>query len=820
MHAQSSLNTIQTRAVTHSGGPLCILAGAGSGKTRVVIHRIAHLIENEYQPPWSILAVTFTNKAAGEMRSRIEALVPGAGEQVQVGTFHSMAARYLRRFGPLINVSSSFVIYDQDDQKRMMRRIVDRNGWSRDWIRAILHRIDLWQCEGLSPRDIPSSTWDPVEEKAKQAFEVYQDELAKMDALDFGSLLVKWRDLLHADGSAEIKRRTRHLLVDEYQDTNGVQADIVRAFAQSALSVTVVGDDDQAIYGWRGAKADNLRQFVDRTKNASLIRLEENYRSTQHILDAANAIIQHNQMRLGKQLKAVRPKGVPVTLLKCRDDLDEARTIIRLIQDHAHEGASLQDVAILYRTNAHSRVFEDELRKAELPYRLIGGFRFYDRKEIKDVLATLRCAINPKSTIDTLRVLTAVPRGIGAKSLEKIQRLATEHQCSLLEVMNDEAAMQEAKIGKKIRTAAFSLASAIFELQRQIMPQPNHDADETSAQLNAQEAVKQAIQVSQIGDHFQHEGTPEAEGRLENLAALISAAAQYVEDAQLRGHDPHALGFLEAASLLEAEEQNRKGEKSTGPQVTLMTLHAAKGLEFKLVFLVGWEEHGFPHARALENFEEDKEQLEEERRLAYVGITRAQERLMISWAGRRMVQGNIRNRQPSRFLRELPPSATQGDRAFPASIPPRTFHHEPHVSQPSDTSDDEQVIEYDPEFEPDAPAQKRPKKTRLFFDDSSETDAVHDFRQRAIQRAQEGRTQATHHTDHAPASLTAPVDCDDDLQGFSRGMRVTHSRYGDGVIIGFRGAGRRLAALVRFGENATPRVIICRFLTPAAAMTE
>lgn len=816
MTAPPVLNAIQQSAVTYKHGPLCILAGAGSGKTRVVIHRIAHLIEKEFQPPWSILAVTFTNKAAEEMRKRIDFLCPGAGPEVQVGTFHSMAARLLRRHGSWVGVPSSFVIYDQDDSKRLMRRIVDRHKWPRDCIRPILHRIDLWQCEGLSPEEIPSSPWDPMEEKAIAAFDLYRQELSHMEALDFGGLLVKWRDLLHHKRALEIRSGVRHLLVDEYQDTNRVQAEIVGAFVSTTKTVTVVGDDDQAIYGWRGASADNLRDFVHKTPNASLMRLEENYRSTEHILAAADGIIRHNDLRLGKVLRPVRGSGRRVRLMRCRDDINEARQVIRMMQDHLHQGGSLDEVAVLYRTNAHSRLFEDELRRSELAYRLVGGTRFYDRKEIKDVLATLRCALNPKSTIDTLRMLTAIPRGIGARSLEKFQHIAVEYGLALLEVMHDDNLMAQHQIGPRIRKAARALSTDLFDLRQKILPADHPDASPSRICINAQEAVVQTIAISKIADRLQQDGTLEAEGRLENLAALVSAAAQYVEDVQARNASDDVVGFLEAASLLEAEEQNQR--HAAGPKATLMTLHAAKGLEFPMVFLVGWEEHGFPHSRALENGEENQEQLEEERRLAYVGITRAEERLVITWAGRRMVQGNARTRHPSRFLRELPRNAVEGDRpqfSHHADVSSEVRHHTPY----GDPAFFEPRVEYDPDHAPQVRKKQGRKTTLQQLESDAPIDAA-SFRKKAIENTvspdrHKLRPKETSPEDRDPTD-TSPRD----LGGFARGAKVSHLRYGEGVIVGFRGAGRRLCALVRFGRDQTPRMIVCRFLSLASRPKE
>lgn len=824
MDIAQHLSPVQFEAATHVASPVCILAGAGSGKTRVVTHRIAHLIEHHQVRPRQILAVTFTNKAAGEMRSRIDQLVPGAGPAVQVGTFHGMAARFLRRFGDAIGVPSSFLIYDQDDAQRLLRRVlVDEMNLTRDLVRPVGMLIEGWQSEGLGPGEVSGVQWNPLEDKARQAYGLYMERLAGMKALDFGSLLVKLRDLLRVPAGDEIRRRVNHLMVDEYQDTNRVQAEIVLKLAKSAATVAVVGDDDQAIYGWRGASADNLKNFLQALPGSKLVRLEDNYRSTRTILDAANGIIALNESRLGKTLRATGAAGSPIRLLKASNDVDEARQVVGQIQRLLQQGQRLDQVAILYRTNALSRPFEDELRRQHLPYRIVGGLRFYDRKEVKDVLATLRAAINPASDVDTLRMLAAVPRGIGDTSLAKIQLAASTHGLSLLAVMQSTNLLEETGVGPRIRQKALTVAETMGELSSKVVGE---------GALSAKQAIALAIETSGVSDRLEAEGTPDAESRLENLHQLLSAAAQHDTDMELAGEPAHALGFLEAASLL--GDDGKKDENEA--QLTLMTLHAAKGLEFPTVFLVGMEEHGFPHSRAIVDGA-DPHELEEERRLAYVGITRAEERLFLSWAQRRMVQGSVRPRQPSRFLSEIPEDVLGGDLLprrsrellgfSPGFLPAVTgggLWEEEGAGQ--EASSHEPYVEYD--------ASSFPPRKRRRWTFHSESDEAEEppsasgsplrAREQSLERIRErlslGRKPA------APPAAAAGVQVE--LNGDARaaaegealqlapGVRVEHASFGLGTVVSMRGQGRMLAALVRFDEGKAPRVIIARHLQLAS----
>ncbi len=739
MHNSQYLNSAQLEAVTTIDRPVCILAGAGTGKTRVITYRIAYLIEQRGAQPNQILGVTFTNKAAMEMRARVEVLLPGLGRYVQLGTFHGLAARILRKLGPLVDVPSSFLIYDQDDSERLLKQIASqRLNLSRDHVGPFLAQIDSWRNEGILPKDVPS-TYDPKIGKAVELYHLYLQGMQEIGAVDFNGLLLKWRELTeHEEGLAYLHNQYRHILVDEYQDTNSVQAQIVLALARGAETIAIVGDDDQSIYSWRGANAGNMQQFLDKLPNVKLIRLEENYRSTREILTAANGVIAKNQGRIGKNLIAVRGSGEAVRVMQLFNDRREAQQIIHMIEEELVRGRSLDDFAILMRTNAMSRPFEDSLRQIRMPYRLIGGVKFYDRKEVKDVLATLRVALNPKSDIDLQRSLAAVSRGVGDTSVKKALDIARKHTVSLMEVLRRPELLQEAGIAPRTCKKVVEFAGHIADLGQKA----------AASETTADEAIALAIDVSGVAQMLQAENTEEADDRLENLSQLLAAAKQHVEDAQLANADANAQSFLEAAALLSSSDE--VGENESNGAVTLMTLHAAKGLEFDTVYMVGLEEYGFPHARALEEGA-DPNQLEEERRLAYVGMTRARKRLFITYVQRRMIRGSVKGRVPSRFLRELPRDVVEGD--LPVA---RTY--ESYTPMQST----QQAPQYEG-FEPD-PA----------FLDSAEP----------------------------PSRL-------------SIGARVWHGAFGGGVVLDQQGSGRLLRALVRFDMDGKKRTIIARHLRVA-----
>ena len=760
----SLLNKAQLEAVTTVSAPLCILAGAGTGKTRVITHRIAYLIEHGADPE-NILGVTFTNKAATEMRERVDRILPGVAHRVMLGTFHGVSARILRRYGFYVDVPASFLIYDADDSQKILKKIAaDLFNIGREFLDFYQQQIEKWQNEGILPNQVQSDG-DYRLMRAKELYDAYWRELLRIGALDFNGLLLKWHELLlHPEGSKRLFAQFRHILVDEYQDTNALQANIVQLLGKQAKTIAIVGDDDQSIYSWRGAKASNMQKFMDDMPQAYLVKLEANYRSTSTILSAANAVIANNANRLGKNLIAVGAVGVPVRLMRAFHDRQEADMIVSLIEDEVGRGHSLYEFAVLMRTNGQSRPFEEALRKARLPYRLIGGIKFYDRKEVKDVLATLRVALNPKSDVDFQRAISAVPRGIGEASVKKIQEIAKQKELSLMQAMLIPDLLNEVGISSKTASKMQAFSGSLQELGRQCAPnsEPVEEATQKKAdrqgnfwseptsqpviqhrQLNAEEAIAMAAQMSGVAERLQEDKSDEAQDRLDNIGQLLSAAQQYVEDAIMMGNDSSALGFLEATALLSSVDDIKAQEKVDGA-LTLMTLHAAKGLEFDVVFMVGMEEYGFPHARALGE-DANPNDLEEERRLAYVGMTRARKRLYLTYAQRRMIHGVVKGRVPSRFLRELPRAITVGD------IPPDRYEQKDVDFGVSNTKI---RMELDPDYAQD-------------------------------------------------------MQNDDEL---SRGTRVLHTTFGSGTVLEKRGSGRLSRATVRFDHDGKERAIITKHL--------
>jgi len=868
------LSPSQFEAATRLDAPVCILAGAGSGKTRVITHRIAWLMTDKRETAESILAVTFTNKAAGEMRERVERLVPGRGSRVLLGTFHGLAARLLRRFGRIVDVPPGFVIYDADDAERLLQRLLTNDlNIAKEAAGPIGRLIDGWQCEGLGPRDVPVGH-ELIFNDALKAYDLYQQKLKEASAVDFGGLLVKLRDLVKHEDGAKVLGHVRHVLVDEYQDVNRVQADIVLALARRATTTAVVGDDDQAIYGWRGASADNLKKFLVALPGAVLIKLEENYRSTPAILDAANGIIAENEVRLGKVLRpagevGALERGRNIRILRGNDDVEEARRVGGLLIEHVMSGTRLDDIAILYRANAQSRMMEDEMRRLALPYRVVGGVRFYDRKEIKDVLATIRVALNRRSDVDALRFLAAVPRGIGDASVKKIDAVARARRRSLLEVFADAALLTEAGLAaaaqKKCAAVVDQLDKLAEKIGRPQRPSAQGALFSPTSALGAKDALALAVEASGVAERLAAEGGLEAEGRLENLAELVNAAATFEELARRNGEAGDIEAFLESAALLGSADD---GPRDDGRgQVTLMTLHAAKGLEFDVVFLCGLEEHGFPHSRAI--VDDDAASLEEERRLAYVGITRARKRLILSYAARRMVQGVVKQRDPSRFLFEIPRNVLEGDLPRRAGDGPRTsslldqWRSRRVGTLRRDDDDDGSVrVEYDDDGSGFGGSHRRPKepKTRLgpapdtVVDDDAPTTAresvvVRDdddsagvggfggaarrFRLNAAAKAVAARgastpsqtsqtalTSLTSTSSMTPSSTTTALVVEgegDDVVAFSTGDRVFHRLFGDGTVVGARGGGRALNCLVRFDSERAPRLIAARHLKSASS---
>jgi DNA helicase-2/ATP-dependent DNA helicase PcrA len=794
------LSPAQYEAATRLDAAVCVLAGAGSGKTRAITHRIAYLILEQQVPPEKILAVTFTNKAAGEMKERVLKLVGARANRAQIGTFHGLAARILRRWGRAVGVLPSFVIYDADDWDRMLARIVVNDlNLTKDHARGIGALIDSWQSEGLLADQVPKGH-ELLFDWALSAYRLSRERLDQMGALDFGGLLLKWRDLLRSEAGPFVKGESKHILVDEYQDVNTVQAEIVLGYGEGAQSVAVVGDDDQAIYGWRGASASNLKRFLDRMPGAKLIKLEENYRSQATILEAANGIIAHNAVRLGKTLKPTLGHGRHVRVIRGHNDLEEARRVVFDATEQMRQGTSPEAMAILYRTNAVSRPFEDELRQHRIAYRIVGGVRFYDRKEVKDVLATLRCALNPLSDVDTLRFLSAVPRGIGDTTLQKVDIAAKKSGTSILAALATDDVLAEAGLQKATRTRCAGVAANVATLRNKVSRTSTQAGLFEPAVITAKDAVALAIETSGVSDRLSAEGTIEAEGRLENLNELLNAAAEWGEKVRANGEPDDVQGFLESAALLSSADEDTGREK-----LTLMTLHAAKGLEFDVVYLAALEEHGFPHSRALRD--DGADELEEERRLAYVGITRAKKRLVLSYAAQRMVQGTRKPRTPSRFLFEIPRDVLDGD------VPPRPLSRGGLFGAPSvELAGGRASLEGDSTHDRG--------HTRVIYDDDHPAlsppgdPAAFSLRQRRVVLTD---TAFVPDGDVAPTLTGEPPAIEGQV---NTGTRVWHKHFGVGVVVGMRGFGKNAAALVRFDDERQPRVIVARHLTLAQSGPE
>ena len=640
-----ALNPQQAAAVRHPGGPLLVLAGAGSGKTRVLTARIANLIQEQGVAPQRIFAVTFTNKAAGEMRSRVATLLGANPKGLWIGTFHSLSARLLRREAAALGFGPNFTIYDQDDSESFIKRLLEQRGLSpkANPPRAIHAVISSAKNHLLLPEELGAQAESPLERAAADIYATLGPALRQANAMDFDDLLLHPLTLFreHPERLAYWQQRFEHVLVDEFQDTNAAQYRLVKLLAAQHTNLCVVGDDDQAIYGWRGADVRHMLSFQQDFPGATLIKLEQNYRSTQVILDAANGVIAENTRRLGKTLFTATPGGEPVTLLAAADERDEAEWLAaELVRRSAEADVPYEGMAILYRTNAQSRPLEEAFRFRGIPYRLVGAVSFYERREVKDVLAYLRLIANPADDEAFVRIVNVPRRGIGDASLSQLLRTATQWGRPLLETAR--AAERIADLRPNVREAFQALARLIDELRARVA-----DADPATA-------LEQVIAAVGYGPYLADEG-PEGIERLENVQELIAGAAAWAETAVDEGDEGGATSsierYLTQAALVTSADQGT-GDP-TG--VTLMTVHMAKGLEWPVVTLAGLEDGLFPLARAAA----EPGGLEEERRLCYVGLTRAREKLYLSWARTRYRNGRLELSESSRFLEALPPAVVE-----------------------------------------------------------------------------------------------------------------------------------------------------------------
>ena len=696
-----SLNPAQREAVVTTEGPLLVLAGAGSGKTRVLTYRIAHMIADLGIRPWQILAITFTNKAAAEMRERLGALLPNSTRGMWVCTFHAMCVRMLREDADLLGYTGQFTIYDDDDSRRMVREImqgldIDQKNFPINMIRG---KISAAKNAMVGPDEMLEKASDPKERKAAQVYAELERRLRAANAMDFDDLLVRTLELLRTRPEVldKYQERFRYISVDEYQDTNHVQYEIANLLAAKYQNLMVVGDDDQSIYSWRGADISNILDFEKDFKQAKVVKLEQNYRSTGHILNAANAVVRHNSQRKEKRLFTALGEGEKIQAYQAGDERDEGRWIAGEIDKQRSAGVSYDDMAVFYRTNAQSRILEDMFLRAGVPYKIVGGTRFFDRAEIRDVMAYLKMIVNPADEMSVKRVINTPRRGIGSTSIEKIEQLARENGCSFFQAC-ELACAETGRFTAKVRTALGGFVNIVREGRRM-------DGE-------LKDVVDAIVDRTGLVQAFRAEGTMEAEGRMENIQEFMGVAAEFEEthddiegtlesleelraagmegvpeDASLavEGAAPFAgaasaAGAAEPAGVPAAAIAAQEIERTYGPlackalpalmewlalrsdldslagqtqAVTMMTVHSAKGLEFPVVFVAGLEEGIFPHVAGFGG-SDDPGKLEEERRLAYVAITRARKKLFLTYAATRRTYGSTQANPRSRFINEIP----------------------------------------------------------------------------------------------------------------------------------------------------------------------
>lgn len=629
------MNERQKEAVQHTQGPLLIMAGAGSGKTRVLTHRMAYILAEEEVHPWNILAITFTNKAAREMKERVSQLVGSQAEEMWVSTFHSMCVRILRRDIELLGFQRSFTICDPSEQQTAMKRILkklDIDNEKYDY-RMILNRISQAKNDLEDVEEFNKKYTGYVEQIIGKCYREYQKELAKSMTLDFDDLIMLTVQLFqkHPETLQYYQQKFQYIHVDEYQDTNHAQYRLVTMLAKKFKNICVVGDADQSIYGWRGADMSNILEFERDYQQAKVVLLEQNYRSTKTILQAANHVIENNVNRKVKKLWTENEEGQLITYYRAQSEQDEGYYVLSQIQSLLRDGYHYDDFAILYRTNAQSRVMEENLLKSNIPFRLVGGQRFYDRLEIKDLLAYLRLIVNPQDDLSFRRIVNSPKRGIGATSLAKLSDFAEVYQLSLLEASEQ---ISVSPLSGKAAKALEKFATTIEDLRKM------------QEFLSISEFVEQVIEKTGYLASLEKQHTMEADARIENIQEFISVAKQFEQERlEEESEDSPLLQFLTDLSLV----SDADSDEGDGRMVTLMTLHAAKGLEFPVVFMIGLEEGIFPSFRSIMEHDD----VEEERRLAYVGITRAEQKLFLTNAYSRLLYGRTQTNRPSRFILEI-----------------------------------------------------------------------------------------------------------------------------------------------------------------------
>ena len=633
------LNEAQRNAVCAPSNPLLILAGAGTGKTRVLVHRIAWLIQAENHSPYSILAVTFTNKAAREMRGRVEHLLGMDTNTMWIGTFHGIAHRLLRAHATEADLPDNFQILDSDDQLRLIKRVMRENNVDeKQWPpRQAQWFINAQKDDGLRAKDVVAEG-DFFIKMMHKIYTAYEQQCEQSGLVDFAELLLRAVELWQKQPTllAHYQQRFAHVLVDEFQDTNKIQYQWIKALCQESGRLTIVGDDDQSIYGWRGAKVENILDFESDFESVQTIRLEQNYRSTSTILNAANAVINHNQERLGKELWTEGLEGDAINIYAAFNEQEEARFIGSRIKQFCEADVPWGDVAVLYRSNAQSRVLEEALLSLQIPYRIYGGLRFFERAEIKDALSYLRLVANPHDDAAIERVLNVPPRGIGMKTIDLVRQKARAEQSSSWQAIVNLA--QDDEVTRRISTSLRHFVDLIIQMNADCLDQ------------GLVQQMQVVIEQSGLKEHYQKGGGEKAQSRIENLDELLNACRDF-EDVEIEENLTPMMAFLSHAALESGEQQASEFDSA----VQMMTLHSAKGLEFPYVFIAGMEEGLFPHSLSTE----DPVKLEEERRLCYVGITRAMAHLFLCWAEKRRIYGSDHYHSPSRFLGEIPQEYTQ-----------------------------------------------------------------------------------------------------------------------------------------------------------------
>lgn len=742
------LNPPQREAVLHQTGPLLILAGAGSGKTRVLTHRMAHLVAQGLAAPDEVLCMTFTNKAAHEMESRIFQLLSSLGIPVHgylwISTFHSFCVRILKQHITLLDYKQYFTIYDSSDQLSAIKKVVQSLGINDKLYPAktFQARISSAKMMGLTPEAVKKGNRNLMDPKTLEVYTAYEATLKMANALDFDDLLLKTHELfnMYPDLLLEYQKKFKFIMVDEYQDTNHIQYLLVKQLGHFHRNVCVVGDEDQSIYSWRGADIQNILDFEKDFTDAKTIKLEENYRSTNNIVQAATAVIKNNTQRKNKTLFTNNNPGDLIEIREERSEYDEARYVVKTLQSWMNEGeGSYNDYAIFYRTNSQSRVIEEQLRSASIPYRIVGGVRFYDRMEIKDVISYLKLCLNPADDIAVKRIINVPTRGIGKTTVEKIDEIVDRDKITFLN------AAQKAIDGRIFNAGTTSKVRRFLDLLE--------DIRKLSQTYRLDELYPLILEKTEYLKALKAEGTTESEARIDNLEELDNAIAQFLKE---RGEEGTLQTFLEEMSLASDADQLKQDVNS----VTLMTLHISKGLEFPYVFIVGMEDGLFPSLR----FESDSEDdMEEERRLAYVGMTRARKRLSLSYAKTRKIWGQDQAHPPSRFLKEIPNELVQ----FKTSVTNNFFDRYGSSSQGSSYGGGRPTMASSGGYQ---------SKKKSFDDDFD------------VQ---------THPDDDAPSK-----------PNFSKGMKVRHPTFGTGSVFDTEGSGELYKVSVLFADNTIKKFVV------------